>query len=80
MPAGALQLDGARPQQRAAASAAAAAITAVQQPQQPAAPVLLEAARAAQPPISMAAAMDPVSDLSMALRLSLIHISQGIVR
>ena len=69
MPAGALQLDGARPQQRAAASAAAAAITAVQQPQQPAAPapVLLEAARAAQPPISMTAALDPVSDLSMAL-------------
>ena len=69
MPAGALQLDGARPQQRAAANAAAAAITAVQQPQQPAAPapVLLEAARAAQPPISMTAALDPVSDLSMAL-------------
>lgn len=69
LPASTLQLDGARPQQHAAASAAAAAITAVQQPQQPAAPapVLLEAARVAQPPIGMTAALDPVSDLSMAL-------------
>jgi hypothetical protein len=72
MLAGALQLDGARPQQRAAATAAAVAITALQQPQL-AAPVLLEAAGAvhhvspSSSSSSTAAALDAVSELSMAL-------------
>jgi hypothetical protein len=64
---GALQLDGARPQPRAAASAAAIAITALQQQ-----PLVLEPAAVTRHPsapssISVAAALEAVSDLAMAL-------------
>ena len=73
MLAGALQLDGMRPQQRAAATAAAAAINALQQPQQPAAPVpvLLKGAGAVHrvsPSSSITAAtLEAVLELAMAV-------------
>jgi hypothetical protein len=67
--AGALQLDGARPQPRVAASVAVVAITALQQQHQQQ-PVLEPAAVAGQldaPSSTTAAALDAVSYLAMAL-------------